>query len=103
MESRCRYVAIRIRKKQRADGSTVKYFAVVSNVWEWTTKRLLERHREKAGSIEAVHDLIKNELAGGVMPCGRFGANHTKAEASTRIHAIVRLWATTGLPNRPWL
>ena len=73
-----RYVAIRIRKKQQAlfaDGSTVKYFAVVSNVWEWTPKRLLEWHREKAGSIEAVHDVIKNELAGGVMPCGRFGAN----------------------------
>ena len=73
-----RYVAIRIRKKQRAlfaDGSTVKYFAVVSNVWEWTPKRLLEWHREKAGSIEAVHDVIKSELAGGVMPCGRFGAN----------------------------
>jgi hypothetical protein len=72
-----RYVAIRIRKKQQAlfaDGSTVKYFAV-SNVWEWTPKRLLEWHREKAGSIEAVHDVIKNELAGGVMPCGRFGAN----------------------------
>ena len=73
-----RYVAIRIRKKQPAlfaDGSTVKYFAVVSNVWEWTPKRLLAWHREKAGSIEAVHDVIKNELAGGVMPCGRFGAN----------------------------
>ena len=73
-----RYVAIRIRKQQQAlfaDGSTVKYFAVVSNLWEWTPKRLLQWHREKAGSIEAVHDVIKNELAGGVMPCGRFGAN----------------------------
>jgi hypothetical protein len=66
-----RYVAIRIRKKQQAlfaDGSTVKHFAVVSNIWDWTVKRLLEWHREKAGSIEAVHDVIKNELAGGVMP-----------------------------------
>jgi len=73
-----RYVAIRIRKKQQAlfaDGSTVKYFAVVSNLWEWRAQRLLQWHREKAGSIEAVHDVIKNELAGGVMPCGRFGAN----------------------------
>src|SRR2546430_6808734 len=71
-----RYVAIRIRKKQQAlfaDGSTSKYFAVVSNVWEWTPKRLLEWHREKAGSIEAVHDVIKNELAGGAMACGRLG------------------------------
>jgi hypothetical protein len=73
-----RYVAIRIRKKQQAlfaDGSALKYFAVVTNLWEWTPKRLLQWHREKAGSIEAVHDVIKSELAGGVMPCGRFGAN----------------------------
>ena len=73
-----RYVALRIRKKQRelfADGSAVKHSAVISNVWEWTPKKLLQWHREKAGSIEAAHDVIKNELAGRVMPCGRFGAN----------------------------
>lgn len=73
-----RYVALRIRRKQGelfADGSTVKHFAVVTNLWEWTPKKLLQWHREKAGSIEPVHDVIKNELAGGVMPCGRFGAN----------------------------
>jgi hypothetical protein len=73
-----RYVALRIRKKQGelfADGSAMKHFAVMSNEWEWTPKKLLQWHREKAGSIEAAHDVIKNELAGGVMPCGRFGAN----------------------------
>jgi hypothetical protein len=73
-----RHVALRIRRKQGelfADGSTVKHFAVVTNLWEWTPKKLLQWHREKAGSIEPVHDVIKNELAGGVMPCGRFGAN----------------------------
>jgi hypothetical protein len=73
-----RYVAIRIRKKQEelfADGSTVKHFAVITNLWDWTPKKLLQWHREKAGSIEAAPAVIKNELAGGVMPCGRFGAN----------------------------
>ncbi|HUY13161.1 MAG TPA: IS1380 family transposase [Terriglobia bacterium] len=73
-----RYVAVRIRQRQGemfADGTRVKHFAVVSNIWKWTAARLLEWHREKAGTIEAVHDVIKNELAGGVMPCGRFGAN----------------------------
>jgi len=73
-----RYVAIRIRKKQQAlfaDGSTVKHYAVATNLWDWAPKKLLQWHREKAGSIEAAHDVIKNELAGGVMPCGRFGAN----------------------------
>jgi Transposase DDE domain group 1 len=35
----------------------------------------LRWHWEKAGTIEHVHDVIKNELGGGVLPCGRFGAN----------------------------
>jgi len=73
-----RYVAIRIRKKQQelfADGSEVKHFAVATNLWDWKPKKLLQWHREKAGSIEAAHDVIKNELAGGVMPCARFGSN----------------------------
>jgi hypothetical protein len=71
-------VTIRIRKRQGelfADGPQAKHFAVVSNVWEWETKRLLEWHRNKAGTIEAVHDVLKNELAAGVLPCSRFGAN----------------------------
>jgi hypothetical protein len=73
-----RCIAIRIRKKQGelfGDGASTKYFAVRTNLWEWKPQRLLEWHREKAGSIEAAHAVLKNELAGGGMPCGRFGAN----------------------------
>jgi hypothetical protein len=73
-----RYIAIRVRKRQGelfADGSEFRYFVVASNQWEWSAKKLLEWQREKAGSIEALHDVLKNELAAGVMPCGRFGAN----------------------------
>ncbi len=55
--------------------SAVKPFAVRTNLWDWKPKRLLVWHREKAGTIEAVHDVLKNELAGGVLPCGRYGAN----------------------------
>ena len=73
-----RYIAMRIRQRQGGllnDGSEVKHFAVVSNIGEWKPARLLQWHREKAGTIEAVHDVLKNELAAGVLPCGRFGAN----------------------------
>ncbi len=71
-------MAIRIRPRQEeffADGSREKHFAVLSNIWEWTPERLIQWHREKAGMIEAVHDVLKNELAGGVMPSKYFGAN----------------------------
>jgi hypothetical protein len=73
-----RYLVMRISRKQGelfADGKLYKYFAVVTNRWDYEAKRLLEWQREKAGSIEAAHDVLKNELAAGVMPCGRFGAN----------------------------
>jgi len=73
-----RYVAVGVRKRQGelfGDGSAVKHFAVVTNIWEWEAARLLEWHRGKAGTIEVVHDVIKNELAAGVLPCGRFGSN----------------------------
>ena len=45
---------------------------MVSNLWEWNAERLIQWHREKAGTIEAVHDVVKNELAGGVMPSKYF-------------------------------
>jgi hypothetical protein len=35
---------------------------------------LLSNYR-KAGCIEVVHDVVKNELGGGVLPCAAFGAN----------------------------
>jgi hypothetical protein len=87
-----RYVAIRVRKRQGelfADGSEFRYFAVATNQWEWSAKKLLEWHREKAGSIEALHDVLKNELAAGVMPCGRFGANAAWLRLALLTHNIL--------------
>ena len=66
-----RYVAIRIRHPQGElfeDGSAVRHFAVLSNRWELKPARLIEWHREKAGTIELVHDVIKNDLGGECCP-----------------------------------
>jgi hypothetical protein len=73
-----RYLAIRIRTPQGVlfgDGTTVKHFAVVTNDWEEEGQRLLGWHRGKAGTIEQVHRVLKDELAAGVYPSARFGAN----------------------------
>lgn len=75
-----RYVAIRILKKQGllfADGTDRRHFAVVTNRGEDEIggRELLEWQRERAGTIEHVNAVMKNELAAGVLPCGRFGAN----------------------------
>ena len=35
----------------------------------------MEWHRDKAGTIEAVHEVVKTELAAGVLPSKYFGAS----------------------------
>ena len=47
----------------------------MTKIGEWKARRLIEWRREKAGTVEGVHDVAKNELAGGVMPGKYFGAN----------------------------
>ena len=47
----------------------------MSNLWDWEPVQLIEWHREKAGTIERVHDVLKNDLAAGVLPSKYFGAN----------------------------
>src|SRR5580704_17920212 len=69
---------LRLRKRQGglfADGSSVLHLALLSNIWDWEPVKLIEWHREKAGTIERAHDVLKNELATGVLPSKYFGAN----------------------------
>ena len=100
-----RYVAIRIRKKQGAlfdDGSSVRHFAVVTNLWDWEAARLIQWHREKAGTVEGVHDVLKNELGGRgaafeilrcqcrlVTACGDFAQRADSPEATGAAGGVV--------------
>jgi hypothetical protein len=73
-----RYLAIRIRTPQGVlfgDGASVKHFAVVTNDWATDGHALLTWQRGKAGTIEHVNHVLKNELAAGVYPSDKFGAN----------------------------
>jgi len=100
-----RYMAIRVRRRQGelfADGSAAKHFAVATNEWDWDGKKLLNWHREKAGSIEALHHVLKNELAAGVMPCGRFGANAAWLRFAVLTHNVLTALKRIALPE-PWL
>ncbi len=96
-----RYVAVRVRPRQGelfADGTPVTHVAVLSNVWEWDGARLLQWHREKAGTIEHVHDVVKHELAGGVLPCGRFGANAAWLRLALLAHNVLTALKRLALP-----
>jgi len=72
-----RYIGLRLVKPQGElfdDGSRYAYFAIVTNRND-PGERLIDWHREKAGTIEHVHEETKNGLAGGTLPSGKFGAN----------------------------
>ena len=72
-----RYVGLRLLKAQGvlfADGSDRHHHAVLSNL-DLAGDRLLDWHREKAGTIEHVHDEIKNGFGGGHLPSQHFAVN----------------------------
>jgi hypothetical protein len=96
-----RYIAIRIRRKQCElfeAGREVLHFAVATNLWDWDGKGLLEWHREKAGSIEAVHDVLKNELGAGVLPSKRFGADAAWFRLAVITHNVLSGLKRLALP-----
>jgi hypothetical protein len=95
-----RYLAIRIRTPQGVlfgDGTSVKHFAVVSNDWEADGRALLEWQRGKAGTIEHVNHVLKNELAAGVYPSDRFGANAAWLRLQVLTHNLLELLKQTAL------
>ncbi len=96
-----RYVAVRIRAKQGelfSDGNSIKHFVVVSNLWDLDAAKLLQWHRQKAGSIEALHDETKNELGGGVMPSRYFGANAAWFRLALLTHNVLVAMKRLALP-----
>lgn len=72
-----RYVGLRLLKPKGghfADGKDRHFHAVITNM-DLRGDKLLDWHREKAGTIEHVHDAVKNHLAGGHVPSQKFGAD----------------------------
>jgi Transposase DDE domain group 1 len=95
-----RVIGIRIQSKQGhlLNGNEAKYFAVVTNIEDWSARRLIQWHREKAGTVEQVHDILKNELAAGVLPCGRFGANAAWLRLAVLTHNVLTALKRLALP-----
>ena len=95
-----RYLAIRIRSPQGllfSDGNGVKTFAVVTNDWETEGGALLEWQRGKAGTIEHTHHILKDELAAGVYPSGKFGADAAWLRLQVLTHNLLVLMKAVAL------
>lgn len=96
-----RYLAIRVRPEQGAlweEEGMVRHFAVVTNRWEMGGQALLEWHRGKAGTIEHIHHILTNELAAGVYPSGKHGANAAWLRLQVLTHNLLQLLKAVALP-----
>ena len=100
-----RYLAIRIRPAQGelfGDGTPYHYFAVVTNLWSWDGERLLRWQRERCGTVEKVHDVLKNDLAAGVMPAKRFFANAAWWRLNALAYNVLSVMKRKSLPSSWW-
>jgi hypothetical protein len=86
-----RYVGLRLLKPQGVlfkDGTDRHFHAVLTNQ-KIDGGRLLDWHREKAGTVEHTHDEVKNELGGGHVPSQRFGVNSVWFKTSLLTYNII--------------
>ena len=83
-----RYIAIRERMKQphlpgmgslpfqtiAFDETQYKLFGIVTNM-DWEGGKLIDWHHKRCGKSEEAHAVMKEDLAGGKLPSGKFGEN----------------------------
>ena len=82
----------------RANAPATINLGYTPGIGEWKAGRLIEWHREKAGTVEGVHDVVKNELAGGVMPSKYFGANAAWLRLAVIAHNVLTALKRLALP-----
>jgi hypothetical protein len=98
-----RTIVLRLLKRQEQlfpSGSDRLHLAIVTNDRVTDGAALLRWHYQKAGHIEIVHDVLKNELGAGVLPCGAFGANAAWFRLCTLTYNVLSAMKTVGLPPK---
>jgi hypothetical protein len=97
-----RYIALRFTPRQQElfESQGVSYHAVVSNRFALDAAEIIRWHRQKAGTIEHVHRVLKDELGAGVLPSARFGANAAWFRINALTFNVLTVLKRCALPER---
>jgi Transposase DDE domain group 1 len=97
-----RYVVIRMSQPQGKfflDGTEVHHYAIVSNLWDIPGEELIAWQRGKAGTVEQAHHVLVSELAGGIFPSAKYGANAAWLRLQGITYNLLELLKKTALPE----
>jgi hypothetical protein len=74
-------------------GQAYHVHAIISNIeQEWSSQRVVEWYNDRCGGGEAIHSILKSDLAAGQLPSNRFGVNAawwTIAVLAHNLHALL--------------
>jgi hypothetical protein len=76
-----------------------KVFGMVTNMWEEDGGVLMKWHHERCGKSEEIHGILKNELAGGHVVSGKFGANAAWWNIAVMTISLLSLFKRYFLPK----
>lgn len=96
-----RYLGVRVLSRQRdlLGFEVEKYFAVVTNR-EGEGGELIGWHREKCGTVEHTHHVLKNELSAGCFPSSdKFGANAAWFRMNVLLYNLLSFLKRAVLPG----
>lgn len=76
------------------------YLALITNRWDGPAEQVWNWSRERCGTVEMAHSELKNDLAAGVMPCGRFQSNAAWFRLNVLAYNILASLQVLALPRR---
>jgi hypothetical protein len=115
-----RHIAIRRKTKQGilpglgtsdsnlADEETIEMrglayhvHAIISNIWDedWSLRSIVEWYNDRCGGGEAIHSILKSDLAGGSLPSNKFGANAAWWSVAVLAHNLHALLEKLAMPK----
>ena len=82
------------------NGRAYHIHAIISNIGEdWSNEQIVEWYSKRCGGGEAVHSILKSDLAGGQLPSSKFGANAAWWKVAVLAHNLHMLLEKLALPK----
>lgn len=81
-------------------GRTYHIHAIISNIGEeWSNEQIVEWYSKRCGGGEAIHSILKSDLAGGQLPSNKFGVNAAWWKVAVLAHNLHVLLEKLALPK----